>query len=185
MSDTAHASGAPTDSYTVHDVIRAGYTLEPLRCLNPDCPEPHSGNVTHNQHVGRFGDAYCSVCGLWQVESFGDEQGVPVDPPALWSVAVYRVERRYGGPEAGGWWYDAGERCDGPEFARLGWAEAEVYDDVAVARAREVQAVLDRDWNIGDHARLLDSVLSAGRWQARAQPGWPPARFPSKTPRYS
>lgn len=171
--------------HTVHDVIRAGFTLEPLRCLNPACPEPLSGNVTHNQYVGRYGDAYCSICGVWQVETFGDEHGQPVDPPGLWSVAVYFVERRYGGQEEGGWWYDAGERCDDPALTRFSWAEADVYDDAAMARASAVQAELDRDWNVGDHARPLCEMLSAGRWEARAAPGWPASRFPAATPSYA
>ena len=183
--DGAAATEPASGSYTVHDVVRACYTLEPLRCLNPDCPEPLSGNVTHHQYVGRYGDAYCSICGLWQIESFGDAAGRPVPPPGLWTVAVYFVERRYGGPEEGGWWYDAAERCDEPALTRLSWVEANVYDDAASARAREVQVVLDRDWNVGDHARPLDSALSAGRWQARASEGWPPAAIPAVPPTYA
>lgn len=170
--------------FTIHDVIKAGYTLEPLGCLNPECPDPRSGNVTHHQHVGRYGDACCAICGLWQIETFGDEHGQPVDLPGLWSVAVYFVEQCCGGPEEGGWYFEAGDRCDEPDLARLSWAKADVYGDVAIARMQMVQAELDRDWNLGDHARPLSSVLSAGRWESRAWPSWPPPRFQAETPRY-
>ncbi len=46
--------------FTVHDVIAAGYTLEPLVCL-------HCGyeGITYLQYVG---DAYCANCGEWQLE---------------------------------------------------------------------------------------------------------------------
>jgi len=49
-------------SYTVHDVIKAGCTLEPMRCLHCGSEE----NVTFNQGVG---DAQCGNCGEWQLES--------------------------------------------------------------------------------------------------------------------
>jgi hypothetical protein len=32
-----------------------------------------------------------------------------LDPPGKRYVNVYEVSRHYGGPEEGGWWYDAGE----------------------------------------------------------------------------
>lgn len=33
--------------------------------------------------------------------------------PAHWfSVAIYTISRNYGGPEEGGWYYDAGDRVD-------------------------------------------------------------------------
>jgi transcription elongation factor Elf1 len=47
--------------YTVHDVIKAGYTLEPLKCIH--CG--HIGEVTFNQYIG---DASCGMCGKWQLE---------------------------------------------------------------------------------------------------------------------
>ena len=32
-----------------------------------------------------------------------------VRPKRLWYVNVYSMTRHYGGPEEGGWWYNAGE----------------------------------------------------------------------------
>lgn len=46
--------------YFINDVIKAGYNIEPLTCLNCNSQE-----VTFNQHLN---DAYCSECGTWQDE---------------------------------------------------------------------------------------------------------------------
>ena len=42
----------------------------------------------------------------------------------FWTVAAYEVDRMYGGPEEGGWWYDAGDlickaTTDNPARAEL------------------------------------------------------------------
>lgn len=45
-----------------------------------------------------------------------------------WSVGVYEVTRQYGGPEEGGWYYDAGYRIE-PHKMRVfaDYAEAALY----------------------------------------------------------
>ena len=48
-------------SYTVHEVIAAECTLEPLRCI-------HCGNVGEVTFLQSPGDAHCAVCGKWQLE---------------------------------------------------------------------------------------------------------------------
>jgi hypothetical protein len=48
-------------TYTVYDVIRAEYTLEPLKCIHCDSTEA----IEYAQYIG---DAYCAVCGKWQLE---------------------------------------------------------------------------------------------------------------------
>ena len=50
--------------------------------------------------------------------------------------------------------------------------------------ALEFQAHLNCDWNIGDHAREISSVLCVGRFGAHAHEGWPPLAFPAERPRY-
>lgn len=50
--------------------------------------------------------------------------------------------------------------------------------------ALEFQAHLYRDWNVGDHAREISSVLSTGRFEARVHDGWPPLAFPAERLRY-
>jgi hypothetical protein len=59
---------ASSTEHSLQDVYNCGYTLEPLSCLNPDCAETSSGNVSYHDGVA---DAYCSVCGEWQ-EDFLD-----------------------------------------------------------------------------------------------------------------
>ena len=46
--------------YNVFDVLKVGYTLEPLVCLK--CK---SEAVIFHQYIG---DAYCENCGTWQLE---------------------------------------------------------------------------------------------------------------------
>lgn len=50
-----------TTTYDVQDVIDAGYTLKPLKCRK--CG---SLDVVFNQGIG---DAYCEMCGTWQLEA--------------------------------------------------------------------------------------------------------------------
>ncbi|WP_085811293.1 hypothetical protein [Sphingomonas sp. TZW2008] len=100
------------------------------------------------------------------------------------SVAVFFVQRLLGGAEEGGWYYEAGDLSTEPELVAFGTTFAFGHETRADAVAAEIQAHLDRDWNVGDHARPLDSVLSAGRWEARTFEGWPPTSFPAERPRY-
>lgn len=60
------------ETFTVHDIIAAEYTLEPLRCL-------HCGSleVTFSQAVM---DARCADCGRWQLDDNGEEQAVAGSP---------------------------------------------------------------------------------------------------------
>ena len=48
------------ETFTVEDVLEAGFTLEPLICKY--CGSRY---VIFNQGVG---DAYCEECGKWQLE---------------------------------------------------------------------------------------------------------------------
>ncbi|MDJ0275976.1 hypothetical protein QLH51_04050 [Sphingomonas sp. 2R-10] len=100
------------------------------------------------------------------------------------SVAVYLTQRLYGGPEEGGWWYDASELCTDPALTAFGITFPNGHEYRARRMSVEVQAHLDRDWNTGDHARSISSVLSAGRFEARVHDGWPPLAFPTERPRY-
>ena len=47
-------------AYDVQDVIDAEITLEPMKCRH--CKAV--GETTFNQEIG---DAYCAVCGEWQL----------------------------------------------------------------------------------------------------------------------
>lgn len=100
------------------------------------------------------------------------------------SIAVYLIQLVYGGAEEGGWYYQSGELCVDPELIAFGSALTEGHDDRARQMAAEVQAHLDRDWNTGDHAREISSVLSAGRFEARVHDAGLPLAFPAERPRY-
>ena len=104
--------------------------------------------------------------------------------PNMHSIAVHLVQLAYGGPEEGGWFYQTGELCTDPELTAFGTTFADGHEARAKAMSDEVQAHLDRDWNTGDHAREISSVLSAGRFEARVHDGWPPLAFPAERPRY-
>jgi hypothetical protein len=52
------------------------------------------------------GDLYCRRC------DYGAIKVVGTRPASFVCVAVYYMTREYGGPEEGGWWYDAGSLCE-------------------------------------------------------------------------
>ena len=61
VSEAKEKVNEEKEYYDVDDVIRAGYTLEPIKCRH--CG--NIGDVTFNQEIM---DAYCEVCGKWQLE---------------------------------------------------------------------------------------------------------------------
>jgi hypothetical protein len=78
-------------------------------------------------------------------------------PYGCMALNVYFVDRCYGGPEEGGWYYDAGQ-VERTILVRKG---------VSLDRARDrVQRVVDA-WNEG--CAPLHSVLSTGRYALRVQ----------------
>lgn len=76
-----------------------------------------------------YGEGTCPCC-EHSVESSGEREAT------FWSVGVYEVCRCYGGPEEGGWWYDAGtliERRRVRVFEDLDEAEryhSQLWDEV-------------------------------------------------------
>lgn len=73
-----------------------------------------------------------NVCRTWRHTEEGDEQ---CDCPCHWGryyVNAYAVDRMWGGPEEGGWWYDTGEPVESILFET--WAAAEAYRDGEGAR---------------------------------------------------
>lgn len=90
-------------------------------------------------------------------------------------LAFYELDRRYGGPEEGGWYYTCGElrRTTRKTYA----TEAEA--DAAAARANDLLQHLQR------RKRSIGSVLyGGGRHTARPHLGAPPERFPATRPHY-
>lgn len=92
-------------------------------------------------------------------------------------VAVYEVDRRFGGPEEGGWWYDAGQLAKIVKVFRS--------EDLSRAYCRRLNARL-RSRSIGPNAgrRELSSVLSEGVVCACVYEDQAPDHFPETRPRY-
>jgi hypothetical protein len=105
--------------------------------------------------------------------------------PPLQCVAVYLEDRQYGGPEEGGWWYDAGELVTDAAFyvdnlitPPMAYADPDVAAGVEVA----LQLLLDAGPNVG--RRPTSSMASTGRYVARVEDFPPPLRYPAETPHY-
>jgi len=78
--------------------------IEPIMLYScPDCGRISvaSGFITDPYS----GDLHCGECD--EVVEFHSSR-----KPEWFSVAIYEVSREYGGPEEGGWYYDAGTRVD-------------------------------------------------------------------------
>lgn len=78
-----------------------------------------------------YGDHVCPDCGC-SVKSRGERDA------EYWSVAVYEVDRAYGGPEEGGWCYDCGI-LESREKIRVfvDYDEARAYADALWAEVPE------------------------------------------------
>jgi hypothetical protein len=108
------------------------------------------------------------------------------DWTTMWCVAIYLVDKRYGGPEEGGWYYNCGVPLDYalpdvPQQAAVPrYWPAEKYQE-ALRWQDYVQQTLDETVNKG--RRPISSVLSEGVYQARLERGHP-APFPKERPHY-
>ena len=90
-------------------------------------------------------------------------------------LAFYEIDREWGGPEEGGWWYDTGT------FLRV--IALHYHDKAAVAAMRRANRLLDR---LQRHRPPVDSAAyTGGRFRAFSFSGLPPARFPARRPQYS
>lgn len=124
---------------------------------------PGCGQVQHDEvETDAYGETECIHC----------ERSVRATeerPATYWSVAVYSVGRQYGGPEEGGWWYDAGS-LERPGLVR----GFEDYD--------EAEAYLKKLWDeTPDEDKRGDSrVVVRGYTERLPEYHWPRVR-----PRYS
>lgn len=71
-----------------------------------ECPSCGRENDLDSFCYGPYENTYhCGEC--------GDEVNLVRERPAKWfSVVIYEVDRAYGGPEEGGWYYDCGSRIN-------------------------------------------------------------------------
>jgi hypothetical protein len=125
---------------------------------------------------------YCWHCSCELVEwKYLTEDGELSDcppQPTVFSVAVYLVDKQFGGHEEGGWWYDAGypvldADLPLPLFFK-NYAEARLA-------VNAMQKTLDAGVNVG--RRSIGSVLSEGVYRACVEAGLPKP-FPETRPYY-
>lgn len=97
----------------------------------------------------------------------------------FYTVAIYAVDRAYGGPEEGGWYYDYGTPYLEPEAA-LHFA---AFDNLgkAIDYADHLNLKVLPSWNMG--RAEISSVLSDGRYKALWSEGFPQP-FPTEHPHY-
>ena len=89
-------------------------------------------------------------------------------------VAFYEIDRAYGGPEEGGWWYDCGE------LARV--LKVVPTAQAAYALAARANRLIDR---LQRGKRDVGSVIySGGRYTACVFEDIAPRRFPETRPFY-
>lgn len=97
----------------------------------------------------------------------------------IFSVAIYEVDRAYGGPEEGGWWFDTGEivqRCRIRQFRD---------EEEAFACCRRINRLLHHLRETHPQPYGLSSVCySGGHYAAEVHEGLPPARYPEERPFY-
>ena len=89
-------------------------------------------------------------------------------------VALYEIDRAYGGPEEGGWWYDTGE-------LRRVLAVA-ASEGRACELARRANRLLHR-LQRGERS-VSSAAYAGGRHQACVFDETAPLRFPAARPRY-
>jgi hypothetical protein len=111
--------------------------------------------------------------------------------PPFYTVAIYLVDKAYGGHEEGGWWFEYGDRVDEPMdgilpdtllsvFYQHGHLDRGAAYAQAHYYAETLQKVLDVSINVG--RREISSMASEGRYYAMVHPGYPPQHFPERKP---
>ncbi len=116
----------------------------------------------------------------WNIPPGVNERDIPGSDPdqyeGPWTVAIFMMDRQYGGPEEGGWYYDVGE----PELEYAHLVKGFEFEEDANAYCSELQR-LTEELNKGRPS--IGSVLSRGRYAARICEGYPKS-FPAERPHY-
>ena len=98
-------------------------------------------------------------------------------------VSLFIVDRNYGGPEEGGWWYDCGDPVDIEEATDMGYPPKMFTDrDEALLYLRSGYEKIEGVLNEGRPA--ISSVLSEGRYQLHLSENKWPAAYPAERPYY-
>jgi hypothetical protein len=97
----------------------------------------------------------------------------------FYTVAIYLIDRAYGGPEEGGWYYDCGTPYLEPEAALHMRAFDRLSD--AYHYSEHLNLSVLPAWNEG--RAEVSSVLSEGQYKALWSEGFPQP-FPTSRPHY-
>lgn len=125
-------------------------------------------------------------------QGLGLSRDLLVANPVLWVVSVHLVDRAYGGPEEGGWWYDYGmplTAWDWIELVQDHKLDAAFLGPFIVgnhADACEVASRINRrlDETVNKDRPPIYSTQSCGMFRAIVQQGMAPHPWPADTPRY-
>jgi hypothetical protein len=102
-------------------------------------------------------------------------------PPKAISVAIYEIDRAYGGPEEGGWYFDAG--VPSTEYAVHTRFFPETDTEAIDAYVEELRALVDKV-NHDEGRRSPSSVLSNSDYLAVETCEGFPTAYPTHRPRY-
>lgn len=126
----------------------------------------------------------CDRCGYEWSAALGDDE-IPERceceeverEPDWFVVSFYLVDKAYGGPEEGGWWYEYGIPADGfGKYARIFTSRVE-----AEAYRAELEILLP---GMNQGRPPISSVRSIGQYAVVIDEGEYPAPYPKYGPRY-
>ncbi len=103
----------------------------------------------------------------------------------MYFVAVYMVDKAFGGPEEGGWWYDYGDLVIDTDLLKANGISLPIaYDNMDTAErvCGYQNQLLNNTLNVG--RREISSMASAGRYMAMVFENELPNHFPTEKPRY-
>jgi len=94
----------------------------------------------------------------------------------IFSVSIHMVDRAYGGPEEGGWWFDYGE----PDHAYFRKTKLFETKDEAYSYAKTLDHMIE-ELNKGRPS--ISSMASEGQYRVIVQEGYPHS-WPEQRPHY-
>jgi len=113
------------------------------------------------------------------MNDFIDDSAPPApDEIRFYCVSIYKIDRQYGGPEEGGWWYNCGE----PVL----WFGMHTRCFTTLDDARDYQEVLRTTLipELNEGRRPISSVLSEGIFSAEIDENEYPVAYPKERPYY-
>lgn len=93
-----------------------------------------------------------------------------------WTVCIYKLDRHYGGPEEGGWWYDSGDL-----FRLVSVEKTRVAAEAKCARANHLLRLVRRKTSRTDRFSM---AYQGNDFGFDACQGLPPVHFPDVRPHF-